>query len=181
MPCCTRPGLSWRCGKRTSGSRWGGDLPPGDADALRRRREQAGEELIRHAGAAVTARSTSSAARSCWVGAIDLGRNPQTGGRVRRKVSAPTKDESAREKLAELWDEHRRTGTVARRDTTVEQVVADWLANPPPEVRSPISRRCNQDAGGRIVEAIGKVKVVTLSPGQVERLLTGMVRDGYAT
>jgi integrase len=120
------------------------------------------------------------AARSCWVGAIDLGRNPQTGGRVRRKVSAPTKDE-CREKLAELWDEHRRTGTVARRDTTVEQVVADWLANPPPEVRSPISRRCNQDAGGRIVKAIGKVKVVTLSPGQVERLLTGMVRDGYAT
>ena len=56
--------------------------------------------------------------------------------RVRRKVSAPTKDE-VKEKLAELRRSTPRTGTVARRDTTVEQVVADWLANPPPEVRSP--------------------------------------------
>jgi integrase len=118
-------------------------------------------------------------ARGCWVGAIDLGHD-QTGRRVRRKVSAATKTE-CRDKLDELRKEYRRTGTVARRDTTVEQVVADWLANPPPEVRSPISRQCHADAGARIVRMIGAVKVVTLSPAQVERLLTGMVRDGYAT
>src|SRR5438309_1263134 len=105
------------------------------------------------------------AARGCWVGAIDLGRNPQTGGRVRRKVGAPTKDE-CKEKLAELREEYRRTGTVARRDTTVEQVVADWLANPPPEARSPTTRRGHREAGSRIVKAVGAVKMVTLSPGQ---------------
>jgi hypothetical protein len=120
------------------------------------------------------------AARGCWVGAIDLGRNPQTGRRVRRKVSAANKDE-CRDKLAGLRDEHRRTGTVARRDTPVEQVIADWLANLPPEIRSPISVRCHQDAGARIVKALGPVKVVQLAPGQVERFLGGMVRDGYAT
>ena len=76
------------------------------------------------------------AARGCWVGAVSLGRNPQTGRRVRRKVSAPTKDE-CKENLAELRDEHRRTGTVARRDTTVDQVVADWL-----------TRACPVDLGG---------------------------------
>src|SRR6266487_4363716 len=119
-------------------------------------------------------------ARGCWVGAIDLGHHPQTGRRVRRKVSAATKTE-CRDKLDELREEYRRTGTVARRDTTVEQVIADWLANPPPEIRSPISRRCHQDAGARIIKAVGPIKVVTFSPAQVERLLTGMVRDGYAT
>jgi integrase len=120
------------------------------------------------------------AARGCWVGAIDLGRDPQTLRRIRRKVSAASKAE-CRDKLDELRDEHRRTGTVARRDTTVEQVVTDWLANPPPSVRSPISRRCHQDAGDRIIKVIGPVKVVKLTPAQVERLLTGMVRDSYAT
>jgi integrase len=120
------------------------------------------------------------AARGCWVGAIDLGRDPQTGRRVRRKVSAPTKDE-CKARLDSLRAEKKNTGTVARRDTTVEEVVADWLANPPPEIRSPISLRCHADAGARIVKAIGAVKVVALSPSQVERLLGGMARGGYAT
>jgi hypothetical protein len=89
------------------------------------------------------------AARGCWVAAVSLGHDP-SGRRVRRKLSAPTKAE-VKDKLAELREEYRRTGTVARRDTTVEQVVADWLANPPPEVRSPISRQCHADAAARIV------------------------------
>jgi integrase len=119
------------------------------------------------------------AAHGCWRGAIDVGRD-QAGRRVRRKVSAPTKTE-CRDKLDALRAEKKSTGTVARRDTTVEQVVADWLAHPPPEIRSHISHRVNRDAGARIVKAIGNVKVVALSAAQVERLLAGMVRDGYAT
>jgi integrase len=120
------------------------------------------------------------AARGCWVGAIDLGRDPQTGRRRRVKVSAATKTE-CRDKLDALRDEQRRTGTVARRDTTVEHIIADWLENLPPSIRSPISVRCHQDVGARIIKALGGVKVVQLSPAQAERLLNGMVRDGYAT
>jgi integrase len=120
------------------------------------------------------------ATRGCWVGAIDLGRDAQTGRRVRRKVSAASKDE-CRDKLAELREEYRRTGTVARRDVTVGQIMEDWLANLPPEIRSPVSVRCHQDAGARIVKAVGPVKVVQFSPGQAERFLNGMVREGYAT
>jgi integrase len=119
-------------------------------------------------------------ARGCWVGQIDLGRDPQTGKRRRPKVSAATKTE-ARDKLDELRDEQRRTGTVARRDTTAGQVMDDWLANLPPEIRSPISVRCHQDAAARIKAELGQAKIVRLAPGQVEQLLAGMVRDGYAT
>ena len=31
--------------------------------------------------------------RGCWVGSVDIGRDPQTGLRRRRKVSAATKTE----------------------------------------------------------------------------------------
>lgn len=120
------------------------------------------------------------AARGCWVGSVDIGRDPQTGKRRRRKVSAPTKTE-CRDKLDELRGEKKRTGTVARRDTTVGQVMDDWLANLPPEIASPISVRCHQDAGARIRAELGRVKIVTLSPGQVERLLYGMVKSGYSS
>jgi len=118
--------------------------------------------------------------REVWVGQIDAGRDPVTGKRRRPKVSAPTKTE-CKEKLDELRDELRRTGTVARRDTTVAQVMDDWTANLPPEIQSPSSVRCHQDAATRIKAGIGSAKIVRLSPSQVERLLHDMVRDGYAT
>ena len=41
------------------------------------------------------------AGRGCWVGSVDIGRNPETGRRVRRKVSGATRTE-VKEKLAEL-------------------------------------------------------------------------------
>ncbi len=40
-------------------------------------------------------------ARGCWVGSVDIGRDPETGRRRRRKVSAPTRTE-CRDKLAEV-------------------------------------------------------------------------------
>ena len=120
------------------------------------------------------------AARDCWVGSVDIGRDPQTGRRRRRKVSAPTKTE-CKAKVDELRAEKKRTGTVARRDTTVGQIMDDWLANLPPEIRSPVSVRCHQDAATRIKAELDRVMVAVLAPGQVERLLYGMVKDGYAT
>ena len=51
--------------------------------------------------------------RGCWVGLVDLGRDPETRRRVRRKVSAPTREE-CRDKVDELREEKRKTGTVAR-------------------------------------------------------------------
>lgn len=119
------------------------------------------------------------AARGCWVGAVETGRDPDTGRRVRRKVSAPTKTE-ARELLDELRAEKRRTGTVAKRTTTVESVMADRLASPPQNVRSPITVRVHADHAERIIAALGRVKLVKLTPGQVERFLRKMADDGYA-
>jgi integrase len=119
------------------------------------------------------------AARGCWVGTVDIGRDPETGRRRRRKVSARSKTE-CKDKLDGLREEKRRTGTVGRRDITVERVVRDRLANPPAEVRSPITKRVHADHAGRIIAAIGKVRLVSLTPGQVEQFLRKMADDGYA-
>jgi integrase len=115
-----------------------------------------------------------------WVGSIDLGRDPQTGKRRRPKVSAPTKTE-CKAKLDELREQQRKTGIVPRRDTTVEMVIRDRLANPPANVKSPVSRGVHEDHGKRIIAALGKVKLVNLTPGQVERFLRDMAENGYLT
>lgn len=116
------------------------------------------------------------AARGCWVGSIDIGRDPETGRRQRRKVSAPTKAE-AKDKLDELRAEKRKTGTVGRRDITVEDVVRDLLANPPAEWKSPSTFQVNTDLCERIISGLGKTRLAKLAPGDVERFLNGMARE----
>ncbi len=120
------------------------------------------------------------AARGCWVGSVDIGRDPETGRRRRRKVSAATKGE-CRDKVDELRREKDRTGTVAPRNITVERVIRDLLATPPPTWRSPITIQVNTDLAGRIIAELGTVRLVMLTPGQVEAFLRKMVRDGYST
>lgn len=120
------------------------------------------------------------AARARWVGLVDLGRDPETRRRVRRKVSAPTREE-CRDKLDELREEKRKTGTVAPRDITVGQVLDDWLANPPPRARTAGTRRCHRDAAARWPEWVKRTRLTRLTPGQVERALADMAAGGYAT
>lgn len=121
------------------------------------------------------------AARGCWVGALDVGRDPATRRRRRPKVSAPTKDE-CRDKLDELRAEFRRAGTVGRRDVTVEKLIRDYLAHLPAETASPITKAVTRDCGNRIIAAVGKTPAVKLSATQVEdRLLQPMADRGYST
>jgi integrase len=125
------------------------------------------------------------AARGCWVGSLDIGRDPETRRRQRRKVSAPTKT-GCKAKLDELREEYRKAGTVGRRDITVRQVVDDWLARPPETVKSGNSLQVYADAGKRIcdgargVPGIGTIPLARLTSGDVERLLAAMARAGYA-
>jgi integrase len=120
------------------------------------------------------------AARGVWVGAVELGRNPETGRRVRRKVSAATRTE-VRDKLDELREEKRRTGTVARRDVTVEHVVRDLLANPPRTWRSPVTVQVNTGHAERIIAGLGKTRMTRLTVAEVERFLHRLAVDGYST
>ena len=52
------------------------------------------------------------------------------------------------EKLSAIRAEKKSTGTVARRDVTVEKAVREQLANLPPEIRSPVTVQLVRDHGG---------------------------------
>jgi len=125
--------------------------------------------------------------RGCWVGVLDVGTNPDTGRRIRRKVSAPTKTKQkdgtpgAVEKLAALAAEFAAAGTVAPRTVTVEHTVRDWLANLPAEIASPTSVRLVNGHGERIIKALGRVKLRDLRASRVEAFLRTMAADGYST
>ena len=119
------------------------------------------------------------AARGCWVGVIDLGRDPQTRRRLRRKVSAATKTE-AKAQLDVLRDERRRTGTVGRRDLTVESVLRGLLESPPASWRSPVTWRVNERHAERIITAIGKRQLAKLTVGEVEAFLVSLADAGLA-
>lgn len=118
-------------------------------------------------------------ARGVWVGAVELGRDPETGRRVRRKVSGATKTE-AKDRLGALRDEKHRTGTVGRRDITVETVVRDLLASRPADWRSPVTVRVNTGHAERIIAAIGKKRLAKLTVAEAERFLTGLADAGLA-
>ena len=117
--------------------------------------------------------------RGCWVGSVDIGRDPQTGRRRRRKVSAATKTE-CKAKVDALRREKDLTGTVAPRNTTVETIVRDLLANPPADWRSPITVQVNTGHAERIIAALGKRRLAQLAVSDVERLLHQMAGEGYA-
>jgi len=117
--------------------------------------------------------------KGCYVGAVSLGRDPQTGKRIRRKVSAATRTE-CREKLARLLREKEDTGSVAPRNLLVETVIRDFLANPPADWRSPVTVQVNTGHAERIIAAIGKRKLAQLAVSDVERLLYQMAAAGYA-
>jgi integrase len=117
--------------------------------------------------------------RRRWVGSIDAGRR-DNGKRRRVKASAPTKAECVA-LLAQLADERRKTGTVAARDVTVSQVVADWLAHPPARIKSPITKRVNAQHGAMVTAAVGTVPLVKLSVHAVEAMLHDLAAKGKST
>lgn len=120
--------------------------------------------------------------RGRWIAQLPGGQDPDTGRRKRGpKGSAPTEAE-ARELLKKMARDLEDTGVAARRDITVGDVVRDLLANPPASWKSPTTLQVNRDLAAWIIKGIGGVKLVKLTPGDVEkRVLGAMVRAGLAT
>jgi integrase len=117
--------------------------------------------------------------RKCWVGVADLGTDPQTHKRVRRKVSGQTKTE-CKAKLDELRAAARTAGVVPRGDLTVAQVVRELLEHPPAEWRSPVTVATCTKLGERAIGVLGTTKVTRLTVRQVEAFLGTMAAEGYA-
>jgi integrase len=85
----------------------------------------------------------------------------------RRKMTAPDR-ETARRHLKQMIAERDKTGSVARRDITVGYVLDDFMAHPPAEWTSDITRRVAAQHAARLKAGLGPVLLSRLSAGQVE-------------
>src|SRR5262249_46923715 len=73
------------------------------------------------------------------------------------------------------------TGTVARRDVTVEQVIRDLLASAPRGWRSPVTVQVNTSHAERIIAVLGKKRMTGVTVADVERFLRRLAGEGYST
>ena len=93
--------------------------------------------------------------RARWIGVLDLGADPETRQRVRRKVAAGT-EAQAWDKLDELRAELKKAGTVGRQDITVEVVLRTCSParrrggrHPTRSTRTPTMRSASSPLWGR--------------------------------
>jgi len=145
----------------------GGEMAP----RTTRKRAQKGDGCIRY-----------DTARGVWTGILDIGRDPETGKRRRRKVSHTDREE-CQALMDGLKAEKRQTGTVARRDVTVRQVVDEWLEHGVKRARSPITKTGHSDSAARICEGhgmLGGKRLVQLETTDVELAMARMAANGYS-
>lgn len=116
--------------------------------------------------------------RGCYVGQASY--VDDAGKRQRPKVFGETAEE-AQDNLDELRAELKKTGTVAPKDLTVKHIMNDLLAHPPSDWKSPLTLRGNETRIKRIVDDLGKVKIVKLNVKRVERFLDDLADEGVST
>lgn len=115
--------------------------------------------------------------RGCYTGQIS--HYDAAGKRKRPKVYAATKAECW-DKLDELRAGLKKTGSVARRDLTVADVINDLLDHPPADWKSPLTMVNKKNYATRITDVLGKVKVARLTVAQVERFLEDTAAEGLS-
>jgi hypothetical protein len=110
------------------------------------------------------------ASRGCWVGVLDVGRDPETGKRYAARSPQRPKTE-CKDKLDELREEYRKAATVGRRDITVRWAVEAFLAHTPESWKSENTLVVYRDAGKRVcdgvpgVPGIGRIALFRLTVG----------------
>lgn len=119
-----------------------------------------------------------------WIASVDLGPDPATGRRRRRKRVANTRAE-ARQTLKALQAEVQDHGDrLAQPDLTVEQYVQDsWFPRLEArvargEIRPQTADMYRQRARSWIIPAIGRIKLRELRPRHAEMVLDAITRDG---
>ena len=100
-----------------------------------------------------------------WVGRLDVGRDPRTGNRRRRKVTAATKREAAR-RLAELRDQ-RDAGAIAIDRPTVADLTARWLERVAFRKSDP-TRAMYEQLAAKHLNALASIRVDQLTVRDVE-------------
>jgi integrase len=112
--------------------------------------------------------------RTRWVGELDLGPDPATGKRRRRKVRAATQQGAAR-KVRDLRREIDAGLDVSRRAPTVEVVVREWLDAGAPGPRgakqASTMARLTRRLEDHVIPGVGHLPIDELRPEHIETWL----------
>jgi integrase len=117
-----------------------------------------------------------------WRGSVDLGRNPETGRRVRRYVRGRTKGEVNR-KTQEIRDKFRggEINAQSRRSLTVSEWLDQWLAGPAKlRLGEDMQRRYAQICRDHVKPTLGRIPLERLSPESVEALYADLAENGLS-
>lgn len=115
-----------------------------------------------------------------WYATIDLPRDPVTGKRRQKRVSAPTKRE-CEEKVRQALNEADSTHTAGGNKITVGEFVSRWLESSNPRLRPATFRRYRDMLNQHAVPQIGHIKLTKLTPFDVQRLYADRLEAGLST
>lgn len=120
-----------------------------------------------------------------WLGVIELGRDPQTGRRVRKTVTAATRREAV-ERLRQLRRDVEKGAVEACARTTVEQWARRWLEHVTyrrdviGDLRPNTAGSYERLARIHVVGQLGAKRLSKLTPGDVERACERLLDEGLA-
>lgn len=119
-----------------------------------------------------------SEADGCWRADLDLGRDPMTGRRRRRRFRAP--DEASILRLIDAARAQREQGS--RLDAgrlTVKQWLTRWLDETVALACRPSTlERYRRAVAHHLIPGLGHIRLAELSPDDVQRLLAELLRRG---
>lgn len=120
-----------------------------------------------------------------WLGVLELGRDPQSGRRVRKTVTASTRREAV-ERLRQLRRDVEQGAVEADARTTVEQWARRWLEHVAyrrdviGDLRPNTAGSYERLARIHVVGQLGAKRLTKLTPGDVERACERLLDDGLA-
>jgi integrase len=115
-----------------------------------------------------------------WYATIDLPRDPTTGRRRQKRVSAPTKRE-CEAKVREVLNQADAMPFSNEGKTSFAEYVAHWLKSVEPSPRPATFRRYRDMLNHHAVPQIGHIKLVKLSPMDLQRLYADRLDSGLSS
>jgi len=114
-----------------------------------------------------------------WTTLVDLPRDPVTGKRRQKRITAPTKRACKELALRVLQDAEAGLLSGAER-VTVGEYLDRWLASVEPNLRPSTFRRYSDLMRQHVVPVVGNVRLIKLAPLDVQRLYASKLEAGLS-
>jgi integrase len=120
-----------------------------------------------------------------WLAVLEIGRDPATGKRVRRTITAATRREAA-QRLRALRDQLDRGAINVDGRATIGQWSERWLEHVryrrdvTGDLRPNTAASYERLTRVHVVGRLGAVRLAQLTPGHIERVCQAMLADGLA-